>query len=186
MTITPSDVLDFWFDQGPSIRRSKWFEKSDDFDLACSRFVPEIRAARDGAYDGWALMPKTALALIVLLDQLPRNVFRGQAEAFAGDVHALGVADTTVACHFDTKLTAFERMFVYLPFEHAEAMEAQEESVRLFENLRPELGSDTVDYAYRHRDVIKTFGRFPHRNAILGRTSTQAEEDYLSSPGAGF
>ena len=186
MSAEPADILDFWFEGGPGIWRTKWFEKNADFDRACARFTPDIIAAREGAYDSWALKPRTALALIILLDQLPRNVFRGLAEAFTSDARALTVAETTVAREFDLGMTVFERVFVYLPFEHAETIEAQDQSVRRFEQLRESLGSASVDSAHRHRDVIRRFGRFPHRNEALGRVSTPEEVAYLAEPGAGF
>ena len=190
MTLHPSEVLDFWFEGDPTVRRKKWFEKNDAFDQDCARFIPHIRAARDGRHDSWAETPtgtpEGALALIVLMDQLSRNAFRGQAEAFAADPHALAIARASVTRGLDMALTPFQRMFVYLPFEHAENLEDQDTSVRLFESLRDALGADTVDYAHRHRAVIAQFGRFPHRNAILGRASTAAEEAYLAQPGSGF
>ena len=194
MTLHPSEVLDFWFEGDLTVRRQKWFEKNDAFDQDCARFIPHIRAARDGRHDSWAETPtgtpegapEGALALIILMDQLSRNAFRGQAEAFAADPHALAIARASVTRGLDMALTPFQRMFVYLPFEHAENLEDQDTSVRLFEGVRAELGGDTVDYAHRHRAVIAQFGRFPHRNAILGRASTAAEEAYLAQPGSGF
>jgi uncharacterized protein (DUF924 family) len=186
MMVRPSDILDFWFEGDPSERRKKWFEKNPEFDWECMRFTPTIREARSGRYDEWASTPRGGLALVILLDQLSRNVFRGMAEAFSADPHARAIARMMIDAGFDKALTAVERMFIYLPFEHAETMRDQNESVRLFETLRDELGAETVDYAHRHRDVIREFGRFPHRNAALGRTSTAAEEAYLAQPGAGF
>jgi len=182
----PSIILDFWFEGDPSGRREKWFAKNPEFDAECARFTGWIRDARMGRYDAWAATPKGGLALIVLLDQLSRNVFRGLAEAFAADPHAIGIARGMIEAGFDAKLTAVERLFVYLPFEHAETMEDQNDSVRLFESLGDAAGPDTVDYANRHRDVIRAFGRYPHRNAALGRSNTPAEEAWLAQPGAGF
>jgi uncharacterized protein (DUF924 family) len=182
----PSDILAFWFGDDPATQRDEWFEKSVDFDTSCARFGAAIRAARSGAFDHWAATPRGALALIVLLDQLSRNVFRDAAEAFAADARALAVARRAIEIGFDTVLTPVERMFLYLPFEHSENLTDQDESVRLSETLRAALGDDSVDYAYRHRDVIQRFGRFPHRNAALGRISTDAEAEYLAQPGAGF
>jgi uncharacterized protein (DUF924 family) len=184
--ITPPDILDFWFEGDPSIRREKWFAKNPDFDLECARFTDAIRDAATGGYDEWAATPKGGLALIILLDQLPRNVFRGSAEAFASDPRARDIARRVIEAGFDTTLTPSERMFVYLPFEHAETITDQDMSVRLFETLNETLGPDTIGYAHRHRDVIREFGRFPHRNAVLGRASSTAEEAYLAQPGAGF
>jgi uncharacterized protein (DUF924 family) len=181
-----SAILDFWFEGDPSERRKKWFEKNPEFDAECARFTDWIRDARIGRYDGWATTPKGGLALIILLDQLSRNVFRGLAEAFAADPHAHRIARRMIEAGFDVELTAVERMFVYLPFEHAENMDDQNESVRLFESLRDTAGADTIDYAHRHRDVIREFGRFPHRNAALGRSNTAAEEAWLAQPGSSF
>jgi uncharacterized protein (DUF924 family) len=184
--MTPEQVLDFWFAGDPGVRRLTWFKKTDGFDIECQRFSEAVAAARAGQYDDWAVTPRGALALVLLLDQLPRNLHRGSALAFAGDCKARSVARAAIAAHFDLGLTAFERMFLYLPFEHSEDPANQDESVRLFEALRPALGDDTIGYAHDHRDVIRRFGRFPHRNAALGRTSTPEEEVYLAQPGAGF
>ena len=186
MSLTPGDILTFWFEGDASARREKWFKKDAGFDAACAPHTEAIRAARDGAYDAWTATPDGALALIVLLDQLSRNVFRGTAEAFAGDAKALSLARLLVAEGDDRGLAPNQRLFAYLPFEHAETLAGQNESVRLFEHLRDTLGGGTVDYAHRHRDVILRFGRFPHRNASLGRVSTVAEAEYLAQPGAGF
>jgi uncharacterized protein (DUF924 family) len=186
VSLQPSDILDFWFEGDAAERRDKWFEKDAAFDSQCARFTAAIRGARAGRFDFWAATPQGALALIVLLDQLSRNVFRGSAEAYAADPHAREIARATIEAGFDTRLTPVERMFVYLPFEHAETIADQNESVRLYETLRDDLGDKTIDYADRHRDVILRFGRFPHRNAVLGRSNTPEEEEYLAQPGAGF
>jgi uncharacterized protein (DUF924 family) len=185
-TLQPSDILDFWFEADAAQRRDKWFEKDAAFDTGCARFTAAIRDARAGHFDFWAVTPHGALALIILLDQLSRNVFRGSAEAYAADPHARAIAHATIDAGFDTRLTPVERMFVYLPFEHAETIEDQNEAIRLYETLRDALGEKSMDYVHRHRDVILRFGRFPHRNAVLGRISTPDEEAYLAQPGAGF
>ena len=184
--MSPSEVLDFWFEGDAFVRRKQWFEGTPAFDTACARFTAAIRDARSGALDHWTLTPSGTLALIILLDQLSRNVFRGAPEAFAADPHAREIARAMIAAGHDTAMAPCERMFAYLPFEHAESLADQDLAVGLFESLRDTLGSDTVDYAYRHRDVIRRFGRFPHRNAALGRVNTPEEEDYLAQPGAGF
>jgi uncharacterized protein (DUF924 family) len=186
VTLQTSAILDFWFEGDASECRDKWFEKDAAFDTACARFTAAIRDARDGHFDVWASTPQGSLALIILLDQLPRNVFRGSAEAFASDPHAREIARATVDAGFDRHLTPVQRMFVYLPFEHAETIEDQNESVRLYETLRDALGEKSINYGHRHRDVILRFGRFPHRNAVLGRSSTPEEEAYLAQPDAGF
>ena len=183
---TPADVLDFWFDGDPTASRPVWFQKDDAFDAACARFSAARDAAKAGAYDAWTATPHGTLALLILLDQLSRNLHRGSAEAFAADPKALTIARAAVARGDDLALHPSERRFIYLPFEHAEDLPTQDESVRLFETLGEALGALTVDYAHRHRDVIRQFGRFPHRNAALGRTNTPEEEVYLAQPGAGF
>jgi len=186
VTVEQSEILDFWFAGDPSLRRKRWFEPTAEFDAKCTRFTAAIRHARSGHLDHWAFTPKGALALIVLLDQLSRNVFRGSAEAFAADAHAREIARRTIADRLDAVLTPVERMFVYLPFQHAENIEDQDESVRLFETLRDSYGADTVDHAYRHRDVIREFGRFPRRNVALGRSNTPEEDAYLEKPGVEY
>jgi uncharacterized protein (DUF924 family) len=186
VTLQPSDILDFWFEGDAAEHRDKWFEQDAAFDTVCARFTTAIRDARAGRFDHWAATPRGALALIVLLDQLSRNVFRGSAEAYAADPHARGIARAMTEAGFDTHLTPVERMFVYLPFEHAETIADQNESVRLYETLRHALGDKSIEYADRHREVILRFGRFPHRNAVLGRINTPEEEAWLAQPGAGF
>jgi uncharacterized protein (DUF924 family) len=186
VTLRPSEILAFWFESDASQHRKKWFEKNPEFDASCARFTTAIRAARSGHYDQWAFAPRGGLALIVILDQLSRNVFRGFAEAFAADLHARDIARGMIAAGFDATLTPVERMSVYLPFQHAETIEDQNESVRLFETLRDALGGKTIDHAYHHREVIRIFGRFPHRNAALGRADTPEEAVYLAQSGAGF
>lgn len=184
--VQPSDILRFWFEDNPSERREKWFKKNLDFDADCVRFTDAVRHAREGHYDFWAATPWGGLALIILLDQLSRNIFRGAAEAFAADHHARKIARRMTEIGFDTHLTPFERMFVYLPFEHSETIDDQTKSVRLFKMLGDAPGPDTLPHAHKHRDVIQAYGRFPHRNAALGRISSPEEEAYLALPGAGF
>ena len=187
------DVLAFWFgppdaaDYGQA--RAAWFRKDDAFDAQIrARFLAEVEAAIAGQLGDWAANPPGALALFILLDQFPRNLFRNTARAFAGDAIALALAERVVEQGWDRKLLPVERVFVYLPFEHSESLADQERSIALFTALadeHPETAS-YLDYARRHRDVIVRFGRFPHRNAALGRTSSAAETDYLAQPGSGF
>ena len=184
--ITPCDVLDFWFAGDPSAQREIWFQKDDEFDGACTCLSEALRDAKRGAYDHWTGTPRGTLALIILLDQLSRNLHRGSPEAFAADAKAREIARSAVARAVDSKLGPVERMFVYLPFEHSEHFADQDESVRLAETLREALGDDSVGYAERHRDVIHRFGRFPHRNAVLGRTSTEDELAWLAEHEHGF
>lgn len=182
----PSDILDFWFAGDPAARRPVWFRKDEAFDAGCARFVGAHDSAKRGELDRWAETPDGALALLILLDQLSRNLHRGSPEAFAADPKARAIAAAAIAKGFDRALTPVQRMFVYLPFEHSEDRADQDRSVALFESIRDALGGETADYAVRHRDVIQRFGRFPHRNAVLGRASTPEEEAYLAEPGAGF
>lgn len=186
------EVLEFWFEGDPDAFRPKWFAKDDAFDARIREgFAAVAEAARRGAHDGRADTPEGALALAIALDQFPRNLHRGRAEAFAADAKALSLArEAVLRRRFDLALAPTQRIFLYLPFEHAEGMPEQDVSVALFEGLRdraPHNGPNgAVDYAWRHREVIRRFGRFPHRNAALGRESTAAERAYLAQPGAGF
>ncbi len=189
------DILKFWFGDPakPEDRygqqRRAWFQKDPSFDQTIrDRFLDTYFIARQGHYDPWAETPRGALALILLLDQFPRNMFRSTPESFAGDAQALAVAQFAIAHQFDQALIPVERMFMYLPLEHSENLSHQQQCVALFEALvqdEPALQS-TLDYAQRHRDVIALFGRFPHRNEILGRKSTPVEIAFLQQPGSRF
>ena len=189
----PSDILDFWFGAEGSAefgrQRKVWFKKDADFDAEiATRFGPAIERALRGELDAWAANARGALARILLLDQFTRNAFRGDRRAFAGDAQALAGATATVGARLDEQLPPFMRAFVYMPFEHAEGMAMQDEAVRVFTRLQgvaPEL-AHMLDYARRHRAVIEQFGRFPGRNAALGRQSTAEEAAYLAKPGSGF
>jgi uncharacterized protein (DUF924 family) len=185
------DVLDFWFVDGLGTFRKAWFTKDAEFDAGISaRFAHLLAPGRDGALDDWATTPEGAVALLLVLDQFPRNLHRGSAEAFAADAHARAIARRVVLAQgFDRALPAAAAIFLYLPFEHGEAMADQDVSVALFEGLRdtPAMAAPqgAIAYAWRHREVIQRFGRFPHRNAALGRQSTPAEEIWLAA-GGGF
>jgi uncharacterized protein (DUF924 family) len=187
-----TDVLDFWFGaphaSGFCRPRREWFVKSDAFDAAVrARLVATHEAALRGELDAWAERPLGALALVVTLDQVPRNAFRATPRAFAADATALAVARHAVARGFDAALLPAQRLFLYLPFEHAEHLDAQREALRLFEGLAVDAeGFNTLTYAMRHYAVIERFGRFPHRNAILGRPSTPEESAFLAQPGSSF
>jgi uncharacterized protein (DUF924 family) len=189
----PADILAFWFghpgEPGHGQPRAEWFRKDAGFDAAIrNRFLPDVEAALAGRLDAWADDRHGILALLILLDQFPRNLFRGEARAFAGDPQALRWAGLLLDRGWDTGLAAVERLFAYLPFEHSEALADQERSLVLFTALAAaHSGCDGyLDYARRHHEVIARFGRFPHRNAALGRTSTPQEQDYLAQPGSGF
>jgi uncharacterized protein (DUF924 family) len=175
--IDPFEILDFWWKAGPE----KWFASNADFDEEIrARFEPAVTAAGLGALDDWSGTPHGALALLLLLDQFPRNLYRGDAKAFSGDARAVEVAERALDAGFDRAFPKMARTFFYLPFEHAEDMDAQERSVDLFRRL----GDDTTYlYALVHLDVIRRFGRFPHRNAALGRETTEAESAYLADGG---
>jgi uncharacterized protein (DUF924 family) len=186
------EVLEFWFGAPDSPEfgrpRSPWFVKSAEFDAHIrDRFLPTHEAAASGALDAWSERPLAALALAVVLDQFPRNIFRGTPRAFAADARALALARGAVEQRFDEVLLPVQRWFFYLPFEHAEDLAAQRESLRLFERLAVDAaGAGTLTYAMRHYAVIERFGRFPHRNAILARESTPAELAFLAQPGSSF
>lgn len=187
----PHEVLDFWFGAPGSAEhgttRDFWFTKSQATDeLIRARFGADVEAALRGERDAWTQTIDGTRALILLLDQFTRNIFRDTPRAFAGDACALDLARRLVAAGGDRKLTVLERWFVYLPFEHAESIEMQRESLRLFGELAAAGAADALFWAQKHCDVIARFGRYPHRNAILGRESTAAELEYLAQPGAGF
>lgn len=185
-------VFDFWF-AGTDAQRREWFQKDDAFDREIERrFGAEIAQALEGGLRAWdAEGPQAALARILLLDQFCRNVHRGTPLAFAGDHLALQAALDMIAAGADQLLPPLQRAFVYLPLEHAEDMAMQEQAVALFTRLAESAPANQglagmLDYAKRHREVIRRFGRFPHRNAILGRSSTPDELAFLQQPGSGF
>jgi uncharacterized protein (DUF924 family) len=180
--MTIDDVLDYWFAGDPATHRAVWFEKDPDFDAACTRFTDALLDAKSGSLDHWTETPRGTLALIILLDQLSRNLHRGSPESYAADAKARQIAGAAVAKGFDRSLGPVECLFMYLPFEHSEDLADQDEGVRLFATL----GDEQSDWARRHREVIVRFGRFPSRNAALGRTCTPEEEAYLAESGAGF
>ena len=179
-------LIGFWFGSGD--RDKRWFEKNAAFDEEVrKRFLALHEQAMAAKLEHWQNDPAECLALIVLLDQFPRNMFRGTARAFATDALALAAAQHAVAKGFDRAMRPVERMFVYLPYEHAESLEEQLRSCELTKPLVsfPET-ADVYRYATLHRDVIQRFGRFPHRNAILGRASTPEEIEFLMGPGSSF
>jgi uncharacterized protein (DUF924 family) len=187
------EVLDFWFGAPGSpdhgVYRDFWFQKRDEIDLEVARrFGPLIERALRGELQSWGEHAQSALAQIVLLDQFTRNSFRDTPRSFAGDPHALRAATAMVGLRQDEGLAEVQRIFVYMPFEHAESLAMQDESLRLFTRLVASFADthDLVKYARRHRDVIERFGRFPHRNEILGRQSTPQELAFLREPGSRF
>ena len=188
-------VLEFWFGDPEAKtvtyaeRRKLWFGKQPDWDAAIrQQFLSTYDQAAAGVLDSWQQTPSGSLALILLLDQFSRNMFRDTPQAFATDAQALRAARHTVAQGFDQHLHPLQQLFVYLPFEHSENLADQAESVQLFrqlESVAPDL-TDVLDYAVRHQTVIQRFGRFPHRNRILGRASTPEEVEFLKQPGSSF
>lgn len=187
-------ILAFWFTHPDSPEwnryRKAWFSKSDAFDDSIRRnFLAVWEAALAAKLNPWGTQPLDDCARIVLLDQFPRNMFRHQARAFATDALALAVARRAVETGADLRLpTPYHRFFCYMPFEHAESLEDQDTALRLMIALREDTAGavDQVEWAVRHRDVIARFGRFPHRNAVLGRTSTPEESVFLREPGSSF
>ena len=189
----PTAILDFWFgppaDPAHTQSRPQWFRKDASFDAEIARrFGPLIDEAVAGGLQDWTATPTGTLALILVLDQFTRNTGRDTPRAFAGDPRALSLAKSLVAAGLDKTLTGVQRQFVYLPFEHAESLADQDTSVRLFAQLgqdEPALAG-LLDWAERHRVIVARFGRFPHRNAALGRASTTEETAFLRQPGSGF
>lgn len=185
-------LFDFWFlpASHPMYGRVRavWFEQSDEFDTRLRNgFADDYEAAARGELDGLAERPEGALALTILLDQVPRNLFRGSAKAFATDCRARRVADAALARGFERHLLPVQRQFFCLPFMHSENMADQRRSLKLYADLRLYAETrDVIDNAIEHFEVIARFGRFPHRNAVLGRESTDAEEAYLAAGGGTF
>lgn len=174
---TAPEVLAFWRDAGPE----KWFVKDEAFDAEIrARFLDTYEAAAAGQLDDWEATPDGAYALLVLLDQFPRNLFRGSPRAFATDAQALGIAERAVARGFDRAFDNPERRFIYMPFMHAEDLAHQERCIALCQAADDPEG---VKYAEIHRDIIRDFGRFPHRNPCLGRDTTTQERAFLDKGG---
>jgi uncharacterized protein (DUF924 family) len=172
-------VVAFWRQAGPD----KWFSKSDAFDAEIrSRFLPTYEAAAAGHLGSWEDTPEGALALLLVLDQFPRNMFRADKRAFAADPLARQVADRAIARGFDQKFPPAERSFFYLPFEHSEQLADQERCIALFQVMGD---AELLKWAELHTDIIRRFGRFPHRNAALGRTTTAEEQAFLDGGGFG-
>lgn len=173
---TPAEVLDFWFSER---MRPSWFAKSDEIDAEIRQdFTQTYEAAHAGELNHWMDRPHDALALAIVLDQFPRNIFRGSARSFESNDLALRVAYTALDRGHDAEVTAEERQFFYLPLMHSEELADQERSVTLYEALGDE---NSLKFAREHRDIVARFGRFPHRNAILGRDSTPEETEFLKT-----
>ena len=178
MIATPEVVLAFWHTAGPD----KWFEKDTAFDDDIrARFLATYEAAAAGKLSSWELTAEGALALTIVLDQFPRNMFRGDPRTYAADPLALAVAQRALARGFDRSMALSDRQFLYLPFEHSETLADQERCCALF---RATGDADLLKWAELHADIIRRFGRFPHRNAVLGRATTPEEQAFLD--GGGF
>ena len=192
MQSSPAEVLDFWFggegDPEYGEFRSRWFQKDEAFDReVTNRFADLYEEAAAGKLDGWREGAESCLALVICLDQFPRNMFRGDARTHATDTEALDAAKYAIERALNRELPAFQRMFLYMPFMHAENVEDQRRSVELFEGLAAEPGGpDVVEYAVGHREIVERFGRFPHRNPLLERETTPEEAEFLTRPGSSF
>ena len=177
--LTPDEVLRFWFSKAA---QPLWFAATPEFDDALrERFLATYRAAAAGELGDWETTPNEALALAIVLDQFPLNMFRGRPDAFDTEAAARGVADRAMARGLDQALPPERQAFLYMPFMHSEDLADQERSVHLFQ--QPGL-EQALGFARHHQGLIRRFGRFPHRNAILGRASTADELAYLASPEA--
>jgi uncharacterized protein (DUF924 family) len=183
------EVLDFWFgregEPGYGEFREAWFTKDPEFDQRVrDRFEALHQAAAAGELDDWKEEARSCLALVILLDQLPRNMYRGDPRSYATDYKAQETAEHAVDRAFDRELPAFQRMFLYMPFMHSEDLAHQRRSVELFRALGGE--NDATGYAVRHMEIVERFGRFPHRNEVLGRRTTPEEAEFLTQPGSSF
>lgn len=178
---TPADILDFWFSE---IQPAQWWSKSDDFDrLIAARFGAVLQAAARCELYAWRATPAGRLAEVIVLDQFSRNIHRGDALAFANDALALGLAQEAVAAGADKGLLLAQRAFLYMPYMHSESAAIHALAVALFS--QPGL-EHNLDFELRHKAIIDRFGRYPHRNAVLGRASTAEEAAFLQTPGSSF
>ena len=181
-------MLEFWFGKEPGAQRAEWFRKDAAFDGELRRRFGDLhaRAARR-ELEGWRAASESMLALVVVLDQLSRNLYRGDARAFAQDAHARECAEEALARGDEHVLKPVQRQFLYLPLEHSEDLADQERCIALMRTLDAfEETRGLAAWAEKHRDVVRRFGRFPHRNAALGRVSTPEEAEFLKQPGSGF
>ncbi|HVH41873.1 MAG TPA: DUF924 family protein [Labilithrix sp.] len=193
----PEDVLTFWLGPPgapPLENATRWYAKDDAFDREIrTRFAGAIERAVRGDLDTWKTTPRGRLAFVILLDQFSRNMFRGTPRAFAQDGLASAAALEAIAAGDERVLSIVERSFLYMPLEHSEDRELQQRCVTAFEHLLADAPADlekfvvnALDYAKRHAEIIERFGRFPHRSAILGRTSSPEELAFLEQPGSSF
>ncbi len=187
MDVSADEVLAFWFDEsGPE----QWFEQDDGFDETIrARFGEACHAARDGKLESWVETPRGCLALIILIDQFSRNIHRDSPLAWSADVHALALTKLAIEKGFDRQLDHAQRQFLYMPLMHSEMPDDQALSVELFRRLAEEgaeNGQVAAEFAERHKEIIDRFGRYPHRNHILGRDSTPEEIAFLEEPNSSF
>lgn len=174
MNITPNDILKFWFEE---LSPNEWFTKNDDLDeMIRGRFFQTLLRAEKGELVSWRKTPEGRLAEIIVLDQFSRNIFRGQGEAFRNDGMALLLAQEMRLLGLDKDLTKEKRIFCYMPFMHSESRDVHEEAVKAFVDLGDE---DSLRYEKMHKEIIDAFGRFPHRNKIMGRITTPREKEFL-------
>ncbi len=174
--MSPEEVLGFWFAES-AVKR--WFRATPEFDAEVRlRFEPTWRAAAAGALGAWEATPRGALALVIVLDQLPLNMFRDRPEGYSTEAASRDVAERAIASGFDAGFDDREKAFLYLPFMHSEALADQDRSVELFEAAGL---ADNLRWARHHRDIVHRFGRFPHRNVVFGRHSSAEELDWLAS-----
>lgn len=200
ITVTPEDIIDFWF--GDSLgnpesarNRSKfWYVSNSDTDAEIRKqFGPILEAVLKGDLSAWETTPEGALALVILLDQFSRNIYRGDAKAYSGDELALAIAKRAIQASFDQDLPGLHRLFLYHPFHHSEQLRDQENAVALFQNVEDRSPEDWREFlhgftkfAIHHKGVVSRFGRFPHRNKILGRSNTKEEQAYLDGGASGY
>jgi uncharacterized protein (DUF924 family) len=175
------EVIKFWFDE---LSPKDWWIKSDELDLKIrNRFGKLHQLAKEGKLESIRSFPEGKLSEIIVLDQFSRNIYRNTPEAFACDEFALSLAKKAVAIGDDIKLSQEKRVFIYMPYMHSESLEVHDEAVELFEKLGVE---ESLKFEHSHRDIILRFGRYPHRNTVLGRESTPEEIEFLRGPGSSF
>jgi len=185
------EVLEFWFgredEPGYGEFREAWFKKDPEFDRQIrDRFEALYEEAATGGLEGWKEDARSCLALVILLDQFPRNMFRGDPRSYATDRKAQETTEHAVERALDRELPPFQRAVLFMPFMHSEDLEHQRRSVELFRGLEGSGEADSLDYAVRHMEIIERFGRFPHRNEVLGRQTTPEEAEFLTQPGTSF
>jgi len=197
---SPDEIIEFWFPPEQARADALWWGKDPALDAEIERrFGPTLARASQGELDDWAASARGRLALVVVLDQFSRNIYRGDAKTYAQDARARALAHEGLSRGHDRELTPHQRLFLYMPLEHSEALDDQQRCVELVEALAADVAAEPgvsedrrkrfanyIDYAIAHRDIVARFGRFPHRNEILGRESTAEEREFLTKPGSSF